>query len=104
MAPPISPLQRTYPAVPDAVPAARSAVAAFAADVGASPELIEDVRLAVSEALTNAVVHAYRGAHEPGSIGITAALAVDGPGVIISGPGCRRGPRVPSPPPAHGVA
>jgi anti-sigma regulatory factor (Ser/Thr protein kinase) len=97
MAPPISPLQRTYPAVPDAVAAARSAVSAFAADVGASPEVIDDVRLAASEALTNAVVHAYRGAHEPGSIGVTAALAVDELWIIISDSGCGLRPREDSP-------
>jgi serine/threonine-protein kinase RsbW len=97
MASPISPLQRTYPAVPDAVPAARSALTAFAADVGASPELLEDVRLAVSEALTNAVVHAYRGAHEPGSIVVTAALAVDELWIIVSDSGCGLRPRNDSP-------
>jgi anti-sigma regulatory factor (Ser/Thr protein kinase) len=97
MTPPISPLQRTFPAVPDAVPAARSAVTAFAADVGASSELLEDVRLAASEALTNAVVHAYRGAHEPGSIGVTAALAMDELWIIISDSGCGLRPRNDSP-------
>jgi anti-sigma regulatory factor (Ser/Thr protein kinase) len=97
MAAPISPLQRTYPAVPDAVPAARSAITAFAADLGASPELIDDVRLAVSEALTNAVVHAYRGTHEPGAIGVTAALAVDELWIIVSDSGCGLRPRDDSP-------
>jgi anti-sigma regulatory factor (Ser/Thr protein kinase) len=97
MAAPISPLQRTYPAVPDAVPAARSAVSAFAADVGAAPALIEDIRLAVSEALTNAVVHAYRGTHEPGAIAVTAALAADELWIIIADSGCGLRPRNDSP-------
>jgi anti-sigma regulatory factor (Ser/Thr protein kinase) len=97
MAPPIRPLQSTYAAVPDAVPLARSALTGFAADVGASQELLDDVRLAVSEALTNAVVHAYRGTGEPGTIGVTAALAVDELWIIISDSGCGLRPRKDSP-------
>jgi anti-sigma regulatory factor (Ser/Thr protein kinase) len=97
MAPPIRTLQRSYPAVPDSVPAARSALTAFAADVGASSELLDDVRLAVSEALTNAVVHAYRGSSEPGSIGVIAARAVDELWVLISDSGCGLRPRQDSP-------
>jgi anti-sigma regulatory factor (Ser/Thr protein kinase) len=97
MASPIRTLQRSYPAVPDSVPPARSALTAFATDVGASPELLEDIRLAVSEALTNAVVHAYRGVHEPGAIGIIAARAVDELWVLISDSGCGLRPRQDSP-------
>lgn len=97
MAHPIRTLQRSYPAVPDSVPAARSALTAFAADVGASPELLDDVRLAVSEALTNAVVHAYRGTSEPGSIGVIAARAVDELWILISDSGCGLHPREDSP-------
>ncbi|MDQ6836318.1 MAG: ATP-binding protein [Actinomycetota bacterium] len=53
------------------VPLARRAVCQFAAQSGADETLIDAVRLATSEALTNAVVHAYRG--EPGSVYVTAA-------------------------------
>jgi anti-sigma regulatory factor (Ser/Thr protein kinase) len=97
MATPIRTLQRNYPAVPDSVPAARCALSAFAADVGASPELLDDVRLAVSEALTNAVVHAYRGTSKPGSIGVIAARAVDELWILISDSGCGLRPRQDSP-------
>jgi anti-sigma regulatory factor (Ser/Thr protein kinase) len=97
MAPPIRTLQRSYRAVPDAVPDARSALTAFAADVGAPPELLDDVRLAVSEALTNAVVHAYRGTSEPGSIGVIAARAVDELWILVSDSGCGLRPRQDSP-------
>jgi anti-sigma regulatory factor (Ser/Thr protein kinase) len=41
---------------------------------GAAGERLDEVRLAVSEALTNAVVHAYRDG-EPGRFQVTAALA-----------------------------
>src|SRR5437588_7486449 len=52
------PLQRDYPAVPDSVPHARTAIARYARDAGASDELVEDIRLASAEALTNVVGHA----------------------------------------------
>jgi anti-sigma regulatory factor (Ser/Thr protein kinase) len=50
---------QSYPAVASSVPRARSALAMFARATGATPEQVEAVRLAVSEALTNAVLHAY---------------------------------------------
>jgi anti-sigma regulatory factor (Ser/Thr protein kinase) len=48
-----------YPAVASSIPRARSALAMFADATGATPEQVDAVRLAVSEALTNAVLHAY---------------------------------------------
>jgi anti-sigma regulatory factor (Ser/Thr protein kinase) len=48
-----------YPAVPSTVAVARGAVAALAEAHGASPERVDSVRLAVSEAVTNAVLHGY---------------------------------------------
>jgi anti-sigma regulatory factor (Ser/Thr protein kinase) len=52
-------LERSYPAVPSTVAAARASAAAFAEAHGASAERVDAVRLAVSEAVTNAVVHGY---------------------------------------------
>ncbi len=66
-------LSVTYRAEPGSVAEARAAVAGFARDAGATDAQIDSVRLAVSEAVTNAVLHAYRGA--PGQIHVTAALA-----------------------------
>jgi anti-sigma regulatory factor (Ser/Thr protein kinase) len=51
----------SYPAVASSVSAARHALVAFAKSVGADEEQLDRVRLAASEALTNAVQHAYRG-------------------------------------------
>jgi anti-sigma regulatory factor (Ser/Thr protein kinase) len=48
-------------AVAAEVPRLRAAVVAYASELGAPDALVEDVRLAVSEALTNAVIHAYPG-------------------------------------------
>jgi anti-sigma regulatory factor (Ser/Thr protein kinase) len=96
MATPIRTHQRSYAAVPDSVPAARAAIAKFAVEVGAPRELLDDLRLAVSEALTNAVVHAYRSG-APGSIGVLAARAVDELWIVISDSGCGLAPRRDSP-------
>lgn len=54
-------LHESWVAEPSAVPLARAAVAAFAQGAGATPDVLEDIRLAVSEAATNVVLHAYRG-------------------------------------------
>ena len=47
------------PAGPSAVSQLRRHAAAFAADAGASTDLIQTIALAVSETVTNAVLHAY---------------------------------------------
>jgi serine/threonine-protein kinase RsbW len=65
-------LDELYEAEPKSVPRARSRVAAFAASAGAGRAQVDSVRLAVSEAVTNAVVHGYRGA--PGRVHITAEV------------------------------
>lgn len=67
-------LNESYPAVPESVPLARRAVSAVAARAGASGDRLDEIRLAVSEALTNAVVHAYRNG-TPGHFHLTAAVA-----------------------------
>jgi stage II sporulation protein AB (anti-sigma F factor) len=67
-------LSDSYPAIPESVPIARRALTAAAATAGAGGERLEEIRLAVSEALTNAVVHAYRYG-PPGRLHVTAAVA-----------------------------
>ena len=56
---PPTPLQRTFPAAPDQVGAARGALRAWLADNEVPRLQAEDVLLAVGEACTNAVEHAY---------------------------------------------
>ncbi len=51
---------------------ARSCIAAFAAQLDPTLEEINDIKTAVSEAVTNCIVHAYR--EELGNIYITAEL------------------------------
>jgi anti-sigma regulatory factor (Ser/Thr protein kinase) len=80
----------SFPAVAESVPRARHAIAGFAARAGASEEQLDAVRLTSSEALTNAVQHAYRG--EPGTIQVTAALASQELWVLIADEGCGMAP------------
>jgi len=49
----------TLPAVAESVPEARRLVTSRAADVSVSEEQVDSVGLAVSEAVTNAVMYAY---------------------------------------------
>lgn len=81
-----SPLNASYPAVPESVPGAREAVAELAAAAGAPPGQVGAVRLAVSEAITNAVVHAYRGSQ--GRVYLTAAVVSDELWVLVGDDGC----------------
>src|ERR1700743_3436414 len=79
-------LNESYAPVPEAVPVARRALTEVAARAGAGGERLEEIRLAVSEALTNAVVHAYRDG-ETGHFHVTAAGAAGALWVLSSDEG-----------------
>jgi len=68
-----SELHESWVAEPPAVPRARASVTAFARAAGASPDVVDDIRLAVSEAATNVVLHAYLGS-APGPLDVRASL------------------------------
>jgi serine/threonine-protein kinase RsbW len=68
-------LSRDYSAVADSVPLARNALVAMARSAGADDGQLEAVRLAVSEALTNAVIHAFP--RRAGRIQVTAWTGPD---------------------------
>ena len=55
---------------------ARSVVAAFFVQINPTLEQVEDVKTAVSEAVTNCIVHAYEGAQQ-GKIEISCELCDD---------------------------
>ena len=78
---PSAPLNATFSASPEAVGQARHAVVGFAARAGADPGQLEAIRLAVSEAVTNAVVHGYRS--RSGDVLVTAAIAADEIWILI---------------------
>jgi anti-sigma regulatory factor (Ser/Thr protein kinase) len=67
----------TVTATPEHISILRSEVTAYAEQVGVADGRLGDVRLAISEAATNAVLHAYRD-REPGVIRVHAQVLDDG--------------------------
>jgi stage II sporulation protein AB (anti-sigma F factor) len=85
-------VNQSYPALAESVPLARNAVGAFAAEAGVAGDRLESIRLVVSEAVSNAVLHAYDDIK--GEIHVTAAavpgelwilIADDGAGLRAEG-------------------
>jgi anti-sigma regulatory factor (Ser/Thr protein kinase) len=83
----------SLPAVPSTVGQFRRRAAAFASAAGASEEMTHAVALAVSETVTNVVMHAYVG-KEPGVVSVqcradggclTVQVSDDGAGVTARG-------------------
>jgi anti-sigma regulatory factor (Ser/Thr protein kinase) len=90
-------LRRALPAVPETVTALRGEVATFVMAAGFGEPLLSDVKLAVSEAVTNAVVHAYADAKQPGEVRLLVSFDDDGVQVTVSDDGCGMIPRLDSP-------
>ncbi|HWD75565.1 MAG TPA: ATP-binding protein [Solirubrobacteraceae bacterium] len=88
-------LNETYEATAGSVVEARTRIAQVAAGAGATASQVDAVRLAASEALTNAVVHAYR--DEPGGIHVNAAVVASELWILISDDGCGLQPRADRP-------
>ena len=89
--------RRALPAVPSSVTALRHAVADFVVDAGVGEPVLTGVKLAVSEAVTNVVVHAYVGAERPGEVRVRASVSDDEVLVTVSDDGCGMVPRLDSP-------
>jgi stage II sporulation protein AB (anti-sigma F factor) len=68
----VASLNERYPAVAESVPRARKELSTFAMAAGVTEEQLEGIRLVVSEAVSNVVLHAYEG--EQGEIQVTAAV------------------------------
>lgn len=83
-------------AVPSCVPALRADVAAYARRAGVREPLLSSVKLAVSEAVTNAVLHAYVGLR-PGPVRVEARVEDDRLLVEVSDDGAGMMPRLDSP-------
>jgi serine/threonine-protein kinase RsbW len=77
---------RSYDAEPAAVARARAELAGVAAEAGASDALADGVRLAVSEAVTNVVRHAYP--VDAGPVRVSAGLDHGVLEVVVSDDGC----------------
>jgi serine/threonine-protein kinase RsbW len=87
--------EATFPSTPPGVGAMRREIAAFAGRCGMDRDGIEAVRLAVSEAATNAVIHAYREA--TGDLAVRASVAGAELLVVVRDTGIGLGPRADSP-------
>jgi anti-sigma regulatory factor (Ser/Thr protein kinase) len=75
-----------FPAEAGSVPRARDAVAGFALAAGADAERLEAIKLAASEAVTNAVLHAYTTGG--GTIQVTASFMPDELWLMVADDGC----------------
>lgn len=83
-------------AVPASVPVLRSDVAAFARRAGVGEPLLSSVKLAVSEAVTNAVQHAYVG-RRAGQVRVSARIEDERLRIEVSDDGSGMMPRLDSP-------
>ena len=85
----------TFPAEPAVVQQVRAEVASVASQCDLSRLELDDVRLAVSEVVTNAIVHAYAGTS--GEIRVRVDLVGSDLHVVIADDGGGMAPRVGSP-------
>jgi anti-sigma regulatory factor (Ser/Thr protein kinase) len=98
MAPPVpAPLDRSWPAVAASVSEIRTALAEFAAAAGAGTDAIAAVKMAVSEAATNAVLHAYVDQERPGDVHVSAKHRPGRLCIVVSDDGRGMVPRTDSP-------
>jgi serine/threonine-protein kinase RsbW len=85
------PFALVLPAVAESIPKARVVAVTAARRSGLRGDKLEAVRLAVSEAVTNVVRHAYRGVD--GDVGVIVSLVGDELVVVVEDDGC--GPDTP---------
>jgi serine/threonine-protein kinase RsbW len=88
---------QVYPAIATSVREVRVALNRFARGLGLSTETRDAVTLAASEAATNVVVHAYAEQDLPGTIEVSATVAMEELWVIITDTGHGLRPRLDSP-------
>ena len=84
-------------AEPSAVAALGVAVARFAHTQGMAPAVADDLRLCLSEAVANVVLHAYQGRAEPGTVSVTAEVSNGELLVRVQDDGVGFAPRLDSP-------
>jgi anti-sigma regulatory factor (Ser/Thr protein kinase) len=85
-------IRSSLPAAPETVRHVRHIVADMAVAAGVQGELLDTIRLVVSEAVTNIVLYAYSAGD--GEVRVTAELAEDELRVLVAdaGPGIDAGP------------
>jgi anti-sigma regulatory factor (Ser/Thr protein kinase) len=84
-----------FPAVAAGVRIVRDEVGAIAAECGLDNAAVSDVKLAVSEAASNAIVHGYR--DEPGEIRVSVYYGSGQLLVIVADDGAGMAPRLDTP-------
>lgn len=84
-------------ATPDCVPEARRRVNEIARARGVSPEVRKRIALAVTEAASNVVTHAYREQDDCGALRVEAYVDDEALIVVVSDDGCGLRPRHDSP-------
>lgn len=72
----INQMKLEFLSVPENESFARVAVSAFAVQLDPTLDVLADIKTAVSEAVTNAIVHGY--GEKPGTVAVSAALDRDG--------------------------
>jgi serine/threonine-protein kinase RsbW len=87
----------SVPATPTSVGELRRAVVDFASESGVGDPPLSSVRHAVSEAVTNVVVHGYRERPTPGHVEVDAEIRKDELHVTVRDSGLGFQPRVDSP-------
>ena len=93
-----------YPARADAVPVARNAATGCVRELGVEESLTRAVALAVTEACTNVVLHAYREHEEPGEMVVSIEKPEHFIRVTVRDDGVGLGPRPDSPGLGMGLA
>jgi serine/threonine-protein kinase RsbW len=84
-------------AEPSQVCVARTRVGALARRAGMLEPAVRDVELGVSEAVSNAVLHAFTGRREPGTIELAVQVVDDAIVVVVTDDGSGLRPRHDSP-------
>jgi serine/threonine-protein kinase RsbW len=90
-------MREVYEATAESVGRARHAVRAFVEQRGAHEHVTSAIALAVSEACTNVVVHAYRESSSPGEIIVSATELDNEFEVQVADRGMGMTPRIDSP-------
>jgi serine/threonine-protein kinase RsbW/stage II sporulation protein AB (anti-sigma F factor) len=88
--------QQTWPARAENIAEARTAVTAYVRRSGGFNGLVQNIRLAVSEACSNAILHGYRG-DSADAFTVGAARVGDTVEIVVRDHGCGMRPRIDSP-------
>lgn len=88
----------TFRSSPEDIAQVRDAAVSFAREHGVPGPALDDIRLSISEAVTNAVLHAFRDTEGAGSVTVSVVVTPGGDvEVVVSDDGSGMAPRDDSP-------